>query len=149
MACDTVSGNWCRLGRIHDPVDDEGFFRHGVSDVITAMTIGSERLPRRMIFSRFFGSLFTVGSGGSTGLEGPIVCVGGAVGAVSGRWLAMNERRRKLLIGYGVAGAVAGIFNAPLTGLIFTLEIIVGEWSILTILPTIISAVSPLKSAVS
>ena len=115
---------------------------HGVSDVITAMTIGSERLPRRMIFSRFFGSLFTVGSGGSTGLEGPIVCVGGAVGAVSGRWLAMNERRRKLLIGYGVAGAVAGIFNAPLTGLIFTLEIIVGEWSILTILPTIISAVS-------
>jgi len=118
------------------------FSGHGVSDVITAMTIGSERLPRRMIFSRFFGSLFTVGSGGSTGLEGPIVCVGGAVGAVSGRWLAMNERRRKLLIGYGVAGAVAGIFNAPLTGLIFTLEIIVGEWSILTILPTIISAVS-------
>ena len=118
------------------------FSGHGVSDVIMAMTVGSERLQRRMIFSRFFGSLFTVGSGGSTGLEGPIVCVGGAVGSAFGRWLAMNERRRKLLIGYGVAGAVAGIFNAPLTGLIFSLEIIVGEWSILTILPTIISAVS-------
>ncbi len=118
------------------------FSGHGVSDVIKAMTIGSEFLQRRMIFSRFLGSLLTVGSGGSTGLEGPIVCVGGAIGSMSGRWLEMNERRKKLLVGYGVAGAVAGIFNAPLTGLIFTLEIIVGEWSILTVLPTIVSAVS-------
>ena len=115
---------------------------HGVADVIKAMTLGSELLQRRMIFSRFFGSFFTVGSGGSTGLEGPIVCVGGAVGSVFGRWLAINERHKKLLLGYGVAGAVAGIFNAPLTGLIFTLEIIVGEWSILTVLPTILATVS-------
>ncbi len=115
---------------------------HGVSDVIKAMAMGSEALRRRMIYSRFFGSLLTVGSGGSTGLEGPIVSIGGALGSALGRWLDMNERRKKLLVSYGAAGAVAGIFNAPLTGLIFSLEIIIGEWTYLTILPTIIAAVS-------
>ena len=115
---------------------------HGVSDVIKAIAMGSEGLRRRMIFSRFFGSFLTVGSGGSTGLEGPIVSIGAALGSTLGRWLNMNERHKKLLIGYGAAGAVAGIFNAPLTGLIFSLEIIIGEWTYLTILPTIIAAVS-------
>jgi CIC family chloride channel protein len=115
---------------------------HGVSDVIKAIAIGSEGLRRRMIFSRFFGSFLTVGSGGSTGLEGPIVSIGAALGSTLGRWLNMNERHKKLLVGYGAAGAVAGIFNAPLTGLIFSLEIIIGEWTYLTILPTIIAAVS-------
>ena len=115
---------------------------HGVSDVIKAMAMGSEALRRRMIYSRFFGSLLTVGSGGSTGLEGPNVSIGGALGSALGRWLDMNERHKKLLVGYGAAGAVAGIFNAPLTGLIFSLEIIIGEWTYLTILPTIIAAVS-------
>ncbi len=115
---------------------------HGVSDVIKAIAMGSEGLRRRMIFSRFFGSFLTVGSGGSTGLEGPIVCIGAALGSTLGRWLNMNERHKKLLVGYGAAGAVAGIFNAPLTGLIFSLEIIIGEWTYLTILPTIIAAVS-------
>ena len=115
---------------------------HGVSSVIKAITMGSESLKRRMIYSRFFGSILTVGSGGSTGLEGPIVCIGGAIGSTLGRWIDMNERHKKLLIGYGAAGAVAGIFNAPLTGLIFSLEIIIGEWTYLTILPTIIAAIS-------
>ena len=115
---------------------------HGVSDVIKAIAMGSEGLRRRMIFSRFFGSFLTVGSGGSTGLEGPIVSIGAALGSTLGRWLNMNERHKRLLIGYGAAGAVAGIFNAPLTGLIFSLEIIIGEWTYLTILPTIIAAVS-------
>ena len=106
------------------------------------MALGSEILKRRMIHSRFIGSLLTVGTGGSTGLEGPIVSIGGAVGSALGRWMEMNERHKKLLVGYGAAGAVAGIFNAPLTGLIFSLEIIIGEWTYLTILPTIIAAVS-------
>jgi len=119
--------------------DNDG---HGVSSVIKAIAMGSGTLRRRMIYSRFFGSFLTVGSGGSTGLEGPIVSIGGAVGSALGRWLAMNERHKKLLVGYGAAGAVAGIFNAPLTGLIFSLEIIIGEWTYLTILPTIIAAVS-------
>ena len=73
--------------------DNEG---HGVSSVIKAIATGSGSLKRRMIYSRFFGSLLTVGSGGSTGLEGPIVCIGGALGSALGRWLDMNERHKKL-----------------------------------------------------
>ena len=74
---------------------------HGVSDVIKAMALGSEILRRRMIHSRFIGSLLTVGTGGSTGLEGPIVSIGGAIGSALGRWMEMNERHKKLLVGYG------------------------------------------------
>ena len=84
--------------------DNDG---HGVSSVIKAIAMGSGTLRRRMIYSRFFGSFLTVGSGGSTGLEGPIVSIGGAVGSALGRWLDMNERHKKLLVGYGAAGAVA------------------------------------------
>ena len=115
---------------------------HGVPEVIHAVLHDARNLKKRMILSRFFGSLFTVGTGNSAGLEGPTVCIGAAWGAVVARWLNTNERRSKLLLGYGVAGAVAGIFNAPLTGLIFTLEIILGEWSVLTVLPSIIAAVT-------
>lgn len=115
---------------------------HGVPEVIHAVLHDANNLKKRMIFSRYFGSLLTVGSGNSAGLEGPIVCIGAAWGSVVGRWLNANERRSKLLIGYGVAGAVAGIFNAPLTGLIFSLEIILGEWTGLTVLPSIIAAVT-------
>ncbi len=115
---------------------------HGVPEVLKSVSLGKGRLSKRMIGSRFIGSLLTVGFGGSAGLEGPIVCVGGAWGAWVGRRLHLNERRRKLLIGYGTAGAVAGIFNAPLTGIFFALEIVLGEWSFLTILPSIIAATS-------
>jgi CIC family chloride channel protein len=114
---------------------------HGVPEVIQAVLVDVGNLRRRMIFSRYFGSMFTVGSGNSAGLEGPIVCIGAAWGAVVGNWLQANERRQRLLIGYGVAGAVSGIFNAPLTGLVFSLEIILGEWSRATVLPAIIAAV--------
>ncbi|MBF0239208.1 MAG: chloride channel protein [SAR324 cluster bacterium] len=113
---------------------------HGVPSVIKSVSLGKGDLKARMIVSRFLGSLLTVGGGGSAGLEGPILCIGGAWGALLGRWLKMNERQKKLLISYGVAGAISGIFNAPITGLIFTLEILLREWSYLTILPAIISA---------
>ena len=113
---------------------------HGVPEVIKSVSLGTGHLPTRMIGSRFLGSILTVGSGGSAGLEGPIVCIGGAWGALVGTRLALNERRRKLMIGYGTAAAVAGIFNAPITGVFFALEIVLGEWSLLTILPTIIAA---------
>ncbi|MGK5091022.1 chloride channel protein [Deltaproteobacteria bacterium TL4] len=115
---------------------------HGVPSVINSVSLGDGELKRRMIITRFLGSLLTVGSGGSAGLEGPIICVGGAWGALLGRRFKLNERQRKLLISYGVAGAISGIFNAPITGMIFTVEIILREWSHLTILPIIISAIA-------
>lgn len=115
---------------------------HGVPEIIRSVTIGGGALRLDLIFSRLISSFLTVSSGGSAGLEGPIATSGGAIGSALGRLFKFNERRRTLLLGYGVAGAVAAIFNAPLTGTVFALEVILGEWSALTILPTIIAAVS-------
>ncbi len=121
-------------------INDQG--GHGVPEVIQSVTLGEGKIAKGMVRSRFIGSLLTVGSGGSAGLEGPIVCIGGAWGAAIGKYLHLSERRKKLLIGYGSAAAVAGIFNAPLTGIVFTLEIVLQEWSMMTILPIIVAAVT-------
>ena len=119
--------------------DDAG---HGVPELIRAVSVGAGKLRRDLVFSRLISSFLTVSSGGSAGLEGPIATSGGAIGSIIARALHFSDRRRILLLGYGVAGAVAAIFNAPLTGTVFALEVILGEWSALAILPTIIAAVS-------
>ncbi|MBI3993705.1 MAG: chloride channel protein [Candidatus Lambdaproteobacteria bacterium] len=119
--------------------DDAG---HGVPELIRAVSVGAGHLRRDLVFSRLISSFLTISSGGSAGLEGPIATSGGAIGSLIARALRFSERRRILLLGYGVAGAVAAIFNAPLTGTVFALEVILGEWSALAILPTIIAAVS-------
>jgi CIC family chloride channel protein len=115
---------------------------HGVPEIIRCVSVGGGALRFDLIYSRLISSFLTVSSGGSAGLEGPIATSGGAIGSALGRLFRINERRRGLLVGYGVAGAVAAIFNAPLTGTVFALEVILREWSALTILPTIIAAVS-------
>lgn len=115
---------------------------HGVPDLIKASTIGGGKLRLDMIYSRLVSSFLTVSSGGSAGLEGPIATSGGAIGSALGRLFSYKERWRTLLLGYGVAGAIAAIFNAPLTGTVFALEVILGEWSAMSILPTIVSAVT-------
>ena len=115
---------------------------HGVPELIRAATTGGGALQKRLIFSRLVSSFLTVGSGGAAGLEGPIATSGGAIGSAIGKLFRFSERRRTLLLGYGVAGAIAAIFNAPLTGTVFALEVILGEWSALSILPTIVAAVS-------
>lgn len=124
---------------------------HGVSEMIKSVSLGDGKVPSRMAISRLLTSWMTVGSGGSAGLEGPIVCVGGAVGSwyskLFGKDFKFEERHRKLLVGYGVAAAISGIFNAPITGIIFALEIILGEWTYLTILPTIAAAISGTEMA--
>ena len=115
---------------------------HGVPELIRSATFGGGGLRRDLVYSRLVSSFLTVGSGGSAGLEGPIATSGGAIGSTIAALLGFNERRRVLLLGYGVAGAVAAIFNAPITGTVFALEVILGEWSALSILPTLIAAVS-------
>ncbi|MCH7477463.1 MAG: chloride channel protein [SAR324 cluster bacterium] len=119
--------------------DDSG---HGIPEMIRAVNFGGGALRGDLIYSRLISSFLTVSSGGSAGLEGPIATSGGAIGSALGRLFRFNERRRLLLLGYGVAGAVAAIFNAPVTGTVFALEVILGEWSALSVLPTIISAVT-------
>ncbi|MBI4081057.1 MAG: chloride channel protein [Candidatus Lambdaproteobacteria bacterium] len=115
---------------------------HGVPELIRSVTVGGGAVRADLIYSRLVSSFLTVGSGGSAGLEGPIATSGGAIGSTLGRLLGFTERRRTLLLACGTAGAVAAIFNAPLTGTVFAVEVILGEWSALAIIPTVVAAVS-------
>jgi CIC family chloride channel protein len=115
---------------------------HGVPEVIHAVCRDGGRMRRRSIFSRWLGSLCNVAAGGSAGLEGPIVFSAAALGSVVGGWSRLDERRRTLLLACGVAGGISGVFNAPMTGMIFAMEVVLAEWSAFSIVPVVMSAVA-------
>lgn len=114
---------------------------HGVPEVIRAVCRQGGRLPGRAMFSRWLGSLVNVGAGGSAGLEGPIVYTGAAVGSFVGGRFRLDERRRSVLLATGVAAGISAIFNAPMTGVIFAMEVVLAEWSAFAIVPIVVGAV--------
>ena len=113
---------------------------HGVPAVLESVSSGGGFMRRRSIVSRLLGSLFTVASGGSAGLEGPIVFSSAAVGSSIARSMKLAERQRVLLVACGVAGGIGAIFNAPLTGLIFAMEVVLAEWTLGAVIPVAVSA---------
>ncbi|MBF0379209.1 MAG: chloride channel protein [Desulfamplus sp.] len=115
---------------------------HGVPEVIHSVSRYGGRLDLSSIFSRLVASCLTIGSGGSAGPEAPVVVSGSAIGSNIARFFSLNERQRITLVGCGAAGAIASIFNAPLTGIIFTMEIILGEWSMVNIIPIAVASVA-------
>ncbi len=115
---------------------------HGVPEVIFSVSRTGGRLRARSSFSRLVSSCLTLGSGGSAGPEAPVVMSGSAIGSSIARALALNERQRVVLVGCGAAGAIASIFNAPIAGMVFSLEVILGAWSRVSIAPIAIAAVT-------
>jgi len=113
---------------------------HGVPAVLEAVTRRGGHMRKRSIISRLLGSLVNVASGGSAGLEGPIVFSAAAVGSTLAGSMRMAERQRVLLLACGVAGGIGAIFNAPLTGMIFTMEVVLAEWTLGALLPIAIAA---------
>jgi len=99
------------------------------------------KVPSRIIWYRFLASAATIGSGGSGGREGPIAQIGAAIGDWVGRRIGASSDRKRLLLGCGTAGAIAAAFNAPLGGLIFAIELIMGDFNIKVFSPLIFSAV--------
>ena len=120
---------------------------HGVPEVIHAVCREGGRMRKRSALSRWLGSMVNVSSGGSAGLEGPIVFSGAAVGSTVGGLFAVDERRRTILLACGVAGGISGVFNAPMTGMIFAIEVVLAEWSALSIVPVVVSAVAATELA--
>lgn len=116
--------------------------RHGVTRVLVAISKNESRIARHNIWSSLVTSALTIGFGGSVGAEAPIVYSGAAIGSNIGRHMGMSYRNITILLGCGAAGAVAGIFNAPLAGVLFTLEILLFNISMSSILPLLISTVS-------
>ncbi|MFP4452080.1 MAG: chloride channel protein [Desulfobacterales bacterium] len=115
---------------------------HGVPEVIYSVSRHGGLLRLRSAFSRLVSSCVTIGSGGSAGPEAPVVISGASIGSNIARTFSLNERQRIALVGCGSAGALAAIFNAPITGMVFTIEIILGEWSALTIVPVAVASVA-------
>lgn len=115
---------------------------HGVPEVIYSVSRYGGLIRLRSSFSRLISSCLTIGSGGSAGPEAPIVMSGSAIGSNIGRLLGLNDRQRVTLVGCGAAGAISAIFNAPIAGMIFSMEIILGEWAAAHLIPIAIAAVA-------
>ncbi|TAH34485.1 MAG: chloride channel protein [Planctomycetota bacterium] len=121
-----------------------GLFRepsgHAVGSVLESVLQEGGSMHPRSIFSWISGALVSVASGGSAGLEGPIVTSGAAAGSTVGGLFRLPERQRVLLVACGVAGGVAAVFNAPLFGLVFAVEVVLAEWSFAALLPIALSS---------
>jgi CIC family chloride channel protein len=115
---------------------------HGVPEVIDSVSRYGGLLRLRSSFSRLVSSCLTIGSGGSAGPEAPVVMSGAAIGSNIARFFTLNDRQRVVLVGCGAAGAIASIFNAPIAGLIFSVEVILGEWAASNLIPIAIAAVA-------
>ena len=115
---------------------------HGVTKVLKAISTGESRIKTHNIWSSQLTSALTIGMGGSVGAEAPIVYTGAAIGSNLGRALGLNLRSVTILVGCGAAGAVAGIFKAPLAGVLFTLEILMFNISMTSLMPLLLSSVS-------
>lgn len=118
------------------------FGGHGVPEVIHSVSKKGGALKLRSSFSKLLGSLITIASGGSAGPEAPVVISGAAIGSNISGFFKSNEGIRVAVTGSGAAAAIAAIFNAPITGFIFTMEVILGEWAPKKMLPVAISSVT-------
>ncbi len=119
--------------------DDIG---HGVSKILYAISQKSSRIKAHNTYSSMIASSLTIGLGGSVGAEAPIVLTGASIGSNLARLFKLNYKYVTLMIGCGTAGAIAGIFNAPIAGIVFTLEVIMIDLTMAYLIPLLISAIS-------
>ena len=115
---------------------------HGVTKILYAISRRKSRIKRHNTWSSIIASSITIGCGGSVGAEAPIVLTGSAIGSNLGMLFKMENRTLMLLVGCGAAGAVAGIFKAPIAGLVFTLEVLMIDLTMSSLLPLLISSVT-------
>jgi len=115
---------------------------HGVSKILYAISKRGGHMKGHNNFSSILTSTFTIGFGGSVGAEAPIVLTGASIGSSLARLFRMNSKTIILLMGCGAAGAIAGIFKAPIAGIVFTLEILMLDLTMASLVPLLISAIS-------
>ncbi len=115
---------------------------HGITRILRSIHKASSRIRKRYMFSNMLKSAITVGFGGSVGLEAPIVVTGSAIGSNFGGLMHLDYKKRTLLIGCGAAGAISAIFNSPIAGVIFAIEVILNEVKISKFIPILIASVS-------
>ncbi|GHU68362.1 chloride channel protein [Bacteroidia bacterium] len=119
--------------------DDIG---HGVTKILYAISQRKSRIKQHNTWSSMVASAITIGFGGSVGAEAPMVLTGSAIGSNLGRLFKMEQKTLMLLVGCGAAGAIAGIFKAPIAGLLFTIEVLMLDLTTASVLPLLISSVT-------
>ena len=119
--------------------DDIG---HGVTKILYAISRKQSRIKRHNTWSSVLASAITIGFGGSVGAEAPIVLTGSAIGSNLGSVFRLDHKILMLLVGCGAAGAIAGIFKAPIAGLVFTLEVLMIDLTMASLLPLLVSCVT-------
>ncbi len=115
---------------------------HGVTRVLWAISQNKSRLKRHNMYTSLLASSVTIGFGGSVGAEGPIVYTGSAIGSNLGSMFRMSPKILMILVGCGTAAGIAGIFKAPIAGMLFTLEVLMLDLTTVSVMPLLISAIT-------
>lgn len=115
---------------------------HGVTKILIALSQRKSRIKPHNMWSSILSSAITIGMGGSVGAESPIVLTGAAIGSNLGRFFKMEQRNLMLLVGCGAAGAIAGIFKAPITGLVFVIEVLLMDLTLSSVMPLLATSVT-------
>ncbi|MFT4072857.1 MAG: chloride channel protein [Dysgonamonadaceae bacterium] len=115
---------------------------HGVTKILYAISQGKSRIKPHNVYTSVVASSITIGFGGSVGAEAPIVLTGAAIGSNLGRMFRMEQKYLMVLLGCGAAGAIAGIFKAPIAGLVFVIEVLMLDLTLASIMPLLISSVT-------
>lgn len=115
---------------------------HGVTRILYAISQRKSILKLHNVWSSLVGSSLTIGFGGSVGAEAPIVLTGSAIGSNLGKFFKMDQKTLMLLIGCGAAGAIGGIFKAPIAGLVFTLEVLMLDMTLASVVPIILASIT-------
>ena len=115
---------------------------HGITRVLYAISTKQSKLKAHNCWSSVVASGITIGFGGSVGAEAPIVLTGSAIGSNLGQLFRMDKKTMIMLVGCGASAAIAGIFKAPIAGLVFTLEVLMVDLSMASLLPILISCVT-------
>ncbi len=115
---------------------------HGITRILYAISSKNSFIKRHNTWTSVVASSITIGFGGSVGAEAPIVLTGSAIGSNLGRMFRLDKRLLMVLVGCGASAAIAGVFKAPIAGLVFTLEVLMIDLSMSSILPILISSVT-------
>lgn len=115
---------------------------HGVTKVLYAISRNKSRLKKKNMYASLIASSITIGFGGSVGAEGPIVYTGAAIGSNVGQAFRLSPKTLMVLVGCGAAAGIAGIFRAPIAGMLFTLEVLMIDLTGVTVMPLMISSIA-------
>lgn len=115
---------------------------HGVPEVMEAISLRNGIIRPRVVLGKVVASAITIASGGSVGREGPIVQIGASIGSTIGQLFKLSRKRMKTLVGCGAAAGIAAAFNAPIAGAMFSVEILLGDFTVSQFTPIVIASVS-------